>query len=237
MKIIFSPVRMDAHLALAVSGGSTLTINGEVFDFSSLQDGDRLPAEAVASELIIGDVTREAGEVAVSVILPHGPNAPEAARNPAPVVQASGPVTLPPWDIAPDANGDDQEVYHDPDIAAGTGQIDWLRKETELARQSLSRATWRASATLSPAQFITACVASGVLTMQEARAWLTSKTLPQFVIDAIETLPTQVERDDAELTILGASVVERGSQLIDLLAIALNMTDEQVDAIFGYSEA
>jgi hypothetical protein len=49
-------------------------------------------------------VSRDAdGLLTVPVILPHGPDAPEARRFPAPLlVTADGPVALPPFDAPPE---------------------------------------------------------------------------------------------------------------------------------------
>ena len=96
MKIPLSPVRRDDRLTLSKSG-DVLTINGEAFDLTGLPDGATLPRSAISSEWFAGDVTRdEAGELTVPLILPHGANAPEATRFPAPLQNvADGPVILP----------------------------------------------------------------------------------------------------------------------------------------------
>ena len=95
MNITFSPVRMDDGLALERLG-DTLVINGETFDFSQLEEGDILPAEAVACPWIASDVRRQAGRIALTILLPHGPDAPDRVRFPDPLdLQTDGPVPLP----------------------------------------------------------------------------------------------------------------------------------------------
>ena len=101
MKIILSPMRREDQLTLSKSG-DVLTINGEAFDFSGLPNGATLPRSAITSDWIAGDVSRadaaegETGELTVPLILPHGYNAPEATRFPAPLeAVADGPVDLP----------------------------------------------------------------------------------------------------------------------------------------------
>lgn len=101
MKIILSPMRRDERLTLS-KAGEALTLNGEAFDFTDLPNGATLPRSAISSDWIAGDVTRdEAGELTVPVILPHGANAPEATRFPAPLENvADGLVALPPYETS-----------------------------------------------------------------------------------------------------------------------------------------
>lgn len=102
MKITFTPVRSDARLALS-RAGDRLTLNGEVFDFAPLPDGAVLPPDAIDSDWFPGPVTRVDGHLHVTLILPHGPDAPDATRFPAPLILAEdGPVTLPPHDATKD---------------------------------------------------------------------------------------------------------------------------------------
>ena len=99
MILIFSPMRHSDRLNLH-RAGDMLTINGEAFDFSPLPDGATLPRDAVASDWLAGDVTRDGnGVLTVPLILPHGANAPEATRFPAPLdLTRDGPVELPLYD-------------------------------------------------------------------------------------------------------------------------------------------
>lgn len=96
MKIVFSPQRSDAPLALS-RDGDVLDINGETFDFSDLPDGATLPAEAMESWWFAGPVARIDGVLHIALHLPHGPGAPEETRFPKPMtLTTNGPVTLPP---------------------------------------------------------------------------------------------------------------------------------------------
>ena len=95
MKLLFSPQRRDETLALSKSGDA-LTVNGMVYDFSPLPDGATLPREAIDCEWICGDVSRINGELEIPILLPHGPDASEAARFPEPMaVTIDGEVVLP----------------------------------------------------------------------------------------------------------------------------------------------
>jgi len=95
MKINLSPQRRDDTLSV-FKQGDVLTINGTDYDFSQLPDGGTLPADAVDCEYVIGSVDRVNGELELTLLLPHGPNASEAARFPEPIIDpADGEVELP----------------------------------------------------------------------------------------------------------------------------------------------
>lgn len=99
MNLTFSPMRRDERLTL-VRIGDTLTINGGTFDFSAIPEGATLPAEAIDSDWIAGPVERIGGVLHVTLILPHGGNAPEATRFPAPItVTGNGTITVPVYEI------------------------------------------------------------------------------------------------------------------------------------------
>ena len=95
MKLLLSPQRRDDTLTLSKSGDA-LTVNGTVYDFSPLPDGATLPREAIDCEWICGNVERVNGELEIPILLPHGPDASEAARFPEPMaVTIDGEVVLP----------------------------------------------------------------------------------------------------------------------------------------------
>lgn len=101
MLIRLSPVRHETQLALEVAG-DVLTINGQPYDFSPVPEGGLLPREAVECEWLASDVERIDGEIHLTLILPHGAEAPEETRFPEPIhVTEDGPVALPPYDEEP----------------------------------------------------------------------------------------------------------------------------------------
>ncbi len=96
MKITFSPQRRDDTLELERTSGDRLRINGELFNFNALAEGDTLPAGTVPCDWITGPVERIAGEVCLTLVLPHGPNPSAAVAFPAPIiVTADGPIAVP----------------------------------------------------------------------------------------------------------------------------------------------
>ena len=95
MKITLSPQRRDDTLTITKQG-DVLTINGTAYDFTDLPDGGTLPGDAVDCEYVIGSVNRVNGELELTLLLPHGANASEAARFPEPIIDpADGEVELP----------------------------------------------------------------------------------------------------------------------------------------------
>ena len=99
MILTFSPHRIDQTLTAAVDG-DVLTLNGMALDFGLLPNGATLPREAIVNPWIAGDVTRAMdGTLTVPILLPHGANAPEETRFPAPIEVMSGAASLPPHSV------------------------------------------------------------------------------------------------------------------------------------------
>lgn len=101
MKIKLSAVRMDEQLTASVSG-DVLTVNNQVLDFSPLLEGASLPSEAVDTEWLQGNIARINGEIHLTLLFPHGANAPYETRFPTafetPITVLEGEVPLPPYD-------------------------------------------------------------------------------------------------------------------------------------------
>lgn len=118
MIIKLSPAGCDAELRV-VKSGDTLIVNGVILDFTQLEDGSTLPADAVGSEWVIRTVERIDGELIVTLTLPHIADAPESVRFPADIFNpADGPVHLP---------GLDAGLAQQPAVS---GVIDWSRVVT-----------------------------------------------------------------------------------------------------------
>jgi hypothetical protein len=79
MRIILDPQRRDDLLEV-VKIGDTLVVNGEIFDFSPMGEGDTLPRAAISGEWFSGDVDRIDGQLVVRMLLPNPWNySPEQA--------------------------------------------------------------------------------------------------------------------------------------------------------------
>lgn len=95
MKINFTPQRRDDTLTL-VKTGDTLTINGELLDLSVIPEGATLPDAHDVHPLLVGTISREAGEIELTFILPHGPNPSQATAFPESItVTEDGPIAVP----------------------------------------------------------------------------------------------------------------------------------------------
>ena len=95
MKITLSPVRMDSPLTASLAG-EVLTLNGTPVDLAGVTEGT--PYEAHGSAWIAGPVERIAGELHLTLVLPHGPQPPEETRFPVPLDVADGTLPLPPYE-------------------------------------------------------------------------------------------------------------------------------------------
>ena len=95
MRINFVPQRRDDQVVY-VKRGDELLIDGEVFDFSPIQDGDLLPQDAIRSQWIAGDASRINGVLLVTLILPNPWNYSPEQAFPAPIViNTDGLIELP----------------------------------------------------------------------------------------------------------------------------------------------
>ena len=109
MQISFTPRRCDTALT-ATRQGDVLTLNGEAFDFTALAEGDVLPREAVTCDWLASEVTRADGTLRLTLILPHGADAPEETRFPQPVsLTGDGPVPLPPYEVVQAPTGEPED--------------------------------------------------------------------------------------------------------------------------------
>lgn len=99
MKISLTPFAAlpGSATQLAVSkAGDVLTVDGQAFDFTPLQEGATLPAEAIDSDHFIGTVERIDTVLHLTLRLPHGPNpSPAVAFPQLVIVVEDGPVALP----------------------------------------------------------------------------------------------------------------------------------------------
>lgn len=90
--ITLSPMRRDDALAVSVAG-DVLVLNGEAIDLATYTADPEVP-----HDWIIGQPVQVEGEWHVTIVLPHGGEAPEATRFPEPItVTEDGPVQLPPY--------------------------------------------------------------------------------------------------------------------------------------------
>lgn len=125
MQITFKPTRRDDMLTLSKSGDA-LTINDKTFDFSPLANGAELPPEAILTDWIAGPVRRKNGILHVSLLLPHGPNAPIETKHPEPLtVKEDGPITVPAHSVVINDDGQERHVHAETSLDSIEGEISW----------------------------------------------------------------------------------------------------------------
>ena len=95
------------------------------------------------------------------------------------------------------------------------------------------REEWRPTATLSRAEFCIALKRAGVLSAQEAKAAAKGDWPASFAA----ALAGVADADEAEILWAGVSTVERMHPLLAALQAAAGLTDEQLDALFGWEGA
>jgi hypothetical protein len=95
MKINLSPQRRDDTLTVTKQG-DTLIINGTEYDFSVIPDGATLPKEATDCAWLASDIDRIDGVLHLTLLLPYGKDASQAARFPQPIINpVDGTLELP----------------------------------------------------------------------------------------------------------------------------------------------
>ncbi|RBB96807.1 hypothetical protein C3E97_029970 [Pseudomonas sp. MWU12-2115] len=95
MIINLSPQRREDTLTI-FKVGDILTINGETFDLSPIQEGDTLPASAISSPWFLNKVERIGGELELTLIFPNPQNFSPEQAFPVPLVGVpDGAVMLP----------------------------------------------------------------------------------------------------------------------------------------------
>lgn len=76
--------------------GRSLALNGELFDFSQMIDGDTLPKAAIDSIWFDSDVSMIGGELELTLLMPIPANYSQEQAFPVPLlIVADGPVALP----------------------------------------------------------------------------------------------------------------------------------------------
>jgi len=92
--INLSPQLNDIAPLSASLSGSVLTVDGAPYDLSLIADG------ATVEHPVVQNCTRTGTDYELTLILPHGANAPEETRFPVPViVTTDGDITLPLYEV------------------------------------------------------------------------------------------------------------------------------------------
>ncbi|WP_054085835.1 MULTISPECIES: hypothetical protein [Pseudomonas syringae group] len=112
MIINLSPVRIDNEEISVEKYGKSLLINGEVFDFGRMLDGESLPTTAIDSKWLAGGeyVDMIDGEIVLTLTLPIPYNYSQEQAFPVPLENVpDGPVSLPkPLPVVAMREGEEQ---------------------------------------------------------------------------------------------------------------------------------
>lgn len=224
MHITLSPVAAAERPYFGCEGDA-LIIGSQRFDFSPLAEGDELPAEAVGSDWIVGPIERVDGAIRLTLRLSHGPSAGQGTLFPAPLASPpDGPLSLPPHGDAEDAQA--------PEVVT-PGAIAWAQLKDADARAAAEIEDRRQRAEIGRGAFALAAFRAGLITRPEALAWAAMQSLPQSVQSVFAQIADEGARLEAEMDALTAPVLRRTNHRILALQAALELTDEQVDALFG----
>lgn len=160
MRIKLSPFGGDEVLALSVRG-ETITINGMALDFKALPDGALLPASATSCSWLYGPIERIAGELTLTVRLPHVALASEQSRFPADIVNPPDGCVQLPTDFDP------KPESPEPTWPAVVGAIDWAQVITREMKEEAAAAQQLASVVAETA-VLRAAADSAIAPLQDA---------------------------------------------------------------------
>jgi len=233
MHITLIPAGRNGPLSLS-RAQDALIVNGLRFDFADLPEGGELPADAIETPYISGTVKRTDGQISLTIRLPFAANAPRETKFPEPITaDLDGPITLPPFDIVTDEEGNETEVHGEPASVTSDGIIDWSQMTTPESRAEAALQEWRESASLTRTKFCLSAKRAGLLTPDDAL--LASKGgWPRAFANALDALPVNIDLVDAQITWAATTQVSRMDPVLTAVAEANQITPEQVDAIFGW---
>lgn len=209
IEITFSPVRMDRDLTVEAVG-DVLVLDGVAYDLAGVGEGDCLPAAALAHDLVDGHITRTDGTIRVTVRRPHGDNADEADRFPAPLIgEATGGTSGAP------------------------GTVDWTLMQSATAQAAERLQAWRASATMSRTDFVLALVQAQILSTADGIAAARGE-VPQSFEAVVAALPDPPQTE-VRIRWSAMTQVDRLNSFVALIAGAAGVSDAALDAIFGWA--
>lgn len=133
---------------------------------------------------------------------------------------------------------EEQRSHHAYD-AAGTYVGRLVATDAELIAEGLTSGDAPAGAVSDPrfgvevprTDFAENAAEAGLITWAEAAAWAAGNTLPQIAQDLIDEAP-EPARDRLMFILLAKTSIRRLAPQIEALQLDLNLTDEEVDALF-----
>ena len=86
--------------------------------------------------------------------------------------------------------------------------------------------------TISRRQFYQQAALAGIITKQEAKAAITTGTIPAMLQTIVDALPDENQQFDAEMKLIGAFTFERQDPLVAVVGVTLNLTEQQINDFF-----
>lgn len=118
-------------------------------------------------------------------------------------------------------------------VQPGAGYT-WDGVEWQPPTAEAALAGWRAGAAMTRADFAIAAFKASLVTEQEAENWAAGSSLPQWVVIAIDAaFATPSERLAARVNAKTAEAIARSGAIIEILREAADLTDEDIDTLFG----
>lgn len=108
--------------------------------------------------------------------------------------------------------------------------IDWMKMVTQEEREQAARIRWRETCQMEKLDFIFALLAAGLIEEESA----TSTAIPAEFAGVIEMMPPEAQ-SEARIRWAHLTMVPRMHPLILAIQSSLGWTDEQVDALFGWT--
>jgi hypothetical protein len=217
----------DVMLDLVTSSGLVrqwTLINGEArCELDAIEATDANAAAAYGRSLAIQDLLER-----------------DAAYPPAPPIPAEGEEPDPDW-TPPEIDADVAAlrlVRRGPQIEEGEEQD----AEYEAARVTIDALLANAEpvtppmvvpAEISDRQFAQGLERMGLISKDEARAFIKTGDIPPALDAFVQAIPDEQARFDAEITIAGATVFRRQHALVLAVAAGLGWPDEQIDAFWA----
>lgn len=85
---------------------------------------------------------------------------------------------------------------------------------------------------ISRRQFFQQLAVSGIISNAEAIAALAQGVIPTPLQVLVDQLPTEDDKFNAQMFIIGAATFQRGHPLVDMVRVLLGWTEEQADQFF-----
>ena len=147
-----------------------------------------------------------------------------------PVETKAGVYSAPYWEFEITVHDDDEEPAWPSGVTVSKLSVSSFAfaQETKHSVSSLDTAAPLFPDSISDRQFIHGLAKTGLISMDEAKAWVGPGTLPTAISNFIASMPEST-RDDIEMVLIGATSFSRRHPLTNTFGSAVGMTPQQLD--------